>query len=114
MKATLWFNVAHYALQPLAVDRGRASRRLIVYPTLDSIQTAFPSGRSIDRAATTWPIRRCSSSCRPGLLGLVVASLAAAYMSTISTHLNWGASYVVDDVYRRFVKPRTADEKRRM
>ena len=40
-----------------------------------------------------------------GLLGLVVASLAAAYMSTISTHLNWGASYVVDDVYRRFRAP---------
>ena len=40
-----------------------------------------------------------------GLLGLVVASLAAAYMSTISTHLNWGASYVVDDFYRRFVAP---------
>jgi Na+(H+)/acetate symporter ActP len=40
-----------------------------------------------------------------GLLGLVVASLAAAYMSTISTHLNWGASYVVDDVYRRFLVP---------
>jgi solute:Na+ symporter, SSS family len=42
----------------------------------------------------------------PGLLGLVVASLAAAYMSTISTHLNWGASYVVDDVYRRFSRRR--------
>jgi Na+/proline symporter len=41
-----------------------------------------------------------------GLLGLVVASLAAAYMSTISTHLNWGASYIVDDVYRRFVYSR--------
>ncbi|MDX1578342.1 MAG: Na+:solute symporter, partial [Gemmatimonadota bacterium] len=40
-----------------------------------------------------------------GLLGLVVASLAAAYMSTISTHLNWGSSYVVDDVYRRFLAP---------
>ncbi|UCF41240.1 MAG: Na+:solute symporter, partial [Gemmatimonadota bacterium] len=40
-----------------------------------------------------------------GLLGLVVASLAAAYMSTISTHLNWGASYMVDDVYRRFLAP---------
>ena len=38
-----------------------------------------------------------------GLLGMVVASLAAAYMSTISTHLNWGASYVVDDFYRRFI-----------
>ncbi len=38
-------------------------------------------------------------------MGLVVASLAAAYMSTISTHLNWGASYIVNDVYRRFVAP---------
>jgi hypothetical protein len=45
-----------------------------------------------------------------GLLGLVVASLAAAYMSTISTHLNWGASYVVDDVYRRFYRS-DADER---
>src|SRR5207248_9374954 len=40
-----------------------------------------------------------------GLLGLMVASLAAAYMSTISTHLNWGASYAVEDCYRRFVAP---------
>jgi hypothetical protein len=40
-----------------------------------------------------------------GLLGLVVASLAAAYMSTVSTHLNWGASYIVDDFYRRFLAP---------
>ena len=45
-----------------------------------------------------------------GLLGLVVASLAAAYMSTISTHLNWGASYVVDDVYRRFIKPDASEQ----
>ncbi len=44
-----------------------------------------------------------------GLLGLVVASLAAAYMSTISTHLNWGASYVVDDVYRRFLRPAASE-----
>jgi len=45
-----------------------------------------------------------------GLLGLVVASLIAAYMSTISTHLNWGSSYVVNDFYKRFVKP-GADER---
>ena len=44
-----------------------------------------------------------------GVLGLIVASLAAAYMSTISTHLNWGASYVVDDVYKRFLKPNATD-----
>jgi solute:Na+ symporter, SSS family len=40
-----------------------------------------------------------------GLLGLVAASLVAAYMSTLSTHLNWGASYLVRDVYRRFLRP---------
>jgi hypothetical protein len=44
-----------------------------------------------------------------GLLGLVVASLAAAYMSTISTHLNWGASYLVHDFYRRFVRPEATE-----
>jgi hypothetical protein len=46
-----------------------------------------------------------------GLLGLVVASLAAAYMSTISTHLNWGSSYLVHDVYRRFVKPEASERE---
>lgn len=46
-----------------------------------------------------------------GLLGLVLASLIAAFMSTISTHLNWGASYLVNDFYKRFIKP-DASEKR--
>jgi len=46
-----------------------------------------------------------------GLLGLMVASLLAAYMSTISTHLNWGASYVVNDFYRRFLKPNAGEKE---
>jgi Na+/proline symporter len=100
LKATLWFNVAHYALRPwpwILV----ALASLVVYPTLDSIQAAFPGmDPSIVQNDLAYPAMLIFLP--PGLLGLVVASLAAAYMSTISTHLNWGASYVVDDVYRRF------------
>jgi len=103
MKATLWFNVAHYALRPwpwILV----ALASLIVYPTLESIQLAFPGvDPSIVRNDLAYPAMLIFLPS--GLLGLVVASLAAAYMSTISTHLNWGASYIVDDVYRRFVAP---------
>jgi Na+/proline symporter len=101
LKATLLFNVAHYALRPWPwIIVGLCS--LIVYPTLDSIQAAFPGlDPSIIRNDLAYPAMLVFLPS--GLLGLVVASLAAAYMSTISTHLNWGASYVVDDVYRRFV-----------
>ena len=103
MKATLWFNIAHYALRPWPwIIVALAS--LIVYPTLESIQAAFPQvDPSIVRHDLAYPAMLVFLPS--GLLGLVVASLAAAYMSTISTHLNWGASYMVDDVYRRFVAP---------
>ncbi|MDG2281870.1 MAG: Na+:solute symporter, partial [Longimicrobiales bacterium] len=108
MKATLWFNIAHYALRPWPwIIVALAS--LIVYPTLDSIQAAFPHiDPSIVRNDLAYPAMLVFLPS--GLLGLVVASLAAAYMSTISTHLNWGASYLVDDVYRRFIAP-DEDEK---
>lgn len=101
LEATLWFNVAHYALRPWPwVLVALAS--LVVYPTLESIQAAFPGvDPAIVRHDLAYPAMLVFLPS--GLLGLVVASLAAAYMSTISTHLNWGASYVVDDVYRRFV-----------
>ena len=101
MGATLWFNVAHYALRPWPwVLVGLAS--LLVYPSLESIQLAFPHlDPSIVRNDLAYPAMLVFLP--HGLLGLVVASLAAAYMSTISTHLNWGASYVVDDFYRRFI-----------
>jgi Na+/proline symporter len=103
LKATLWFNVAHYGLRPWPwIIVALAS--LIVYPTLDSIQAAFPAvDPSIVRHDLAYPAMLVFLPS--GMLGLVVASLAAAYMSTISTHLNWGASYVVDDVYRRFARP---------
>jgi Na+/proline symporter len=103
LKATLWFNVAHYALRPwpwILV----ALASLVVYPTLDSIQAAFPG---VDPASVGHDMAYPAMLVflPSGLLGLVVASLAAAYMSTISTHLNWGASYAVDDFYRRFIAP---------
>lgn len=100
LKAILWFNVAHYGLRPWPwVLVALAS--LVVYPTLDSIQAAFPGlDPSILGHDLAYPAMLVFLPS--GLLGLVVASLAAAYMSTVSTHLNWGASYVVQDVYRRF------------
>ena len=101
MRATLWFNVAHYSLRPwpwILV----ALASIAVYPTLDSIGAAFPNlDPSIIGHDLAYPAMLVFLP--HGLLGLVVASLAAAYMSTISTHLNWGSSYVVDDFYRRFV-----------
>ncbi len=106
--ATLWFNVAHYAIRPwpwILV----ALCSMIVFPDLASIQARFPNvpaaliGHDISYPAmmTLLPA---------GLLGLVMASLAAAYMSTISTHLNWGASYVIDDFYKRFICPDAAPQ----
>ena len=107
LQATLWFTVAHYAIRPwpwIVV----ALASLVVYPTLDSIQAAFPHvDPSIVRHDLAYPAMLVFLPS--GLLGLVVASLAAAYMSTISTHLNWGASYVVEDVYRRFLRPEAGE-----
>ncbi len=107
MRATLWFNIAHYALRPWPwILVGLAS--LAVYPPLESLATAFPHiNPAIIRHDLAYPAMLLVLP--HGLLGLVVASLAAAYMSTISTHLNWGASYVVDDFYRRFIAPGRED-----
>ncbi len=103
MSATLLFNIAHYAMRPwpwIIV----ALCSIIVYPNLDAITARFPGlDPSIVRDDLAYPAMLVFLP--HGLLGLAVASLAAAYMSTISTHLNWGASYMVDDVYRRFVAP---------
>jgi Na+/proline symporter len=108
MGATLWFNIAHYALRPWPwVIVALCS--VIVYPDLQSIMERFPGlDPSIVRDDLAYPAMLVFLPS--GLLGLAVASLAAAYMSTISTHLNWGASYVVDDCYRRFVR-REEEEK---
>ncbi|HKJ92765.1 MAG TPA: sodium:solute symporter family protein [Longimicrobiales bacterium] len=101
--SVLWFNVAHYGLRPwpwILV----ALASIIVYPDLASIHAAFPNlDPSIVRNDLAYPAMLVFLP--HGLMGLMLASLAAAYMSTISTHLNWGASYVTDDVYRRFIAP---------
>ena len=108
LSAVLFFNIAHYVFRPwpwILV----ALCSLIVYPELSDIQRAFPNldprllGHDIAYPAmlTFMP---------PGFLGLMVGGLIAASSSTILTHLNWGASYLVHDFYRRFVK-RDADER---
>jgi Na+/proline symporter len=105
--ATLFFNFAHYALRPwpwIIV----ALCSLIVFPDLDSLHTAFPNAEKVNHdmaypaMLTLLPV---------GLRGLVVASLIAAYMSTISTHLNWGSSYVVNDCYNRFLRPNASQRE---
>jgi Na+/proline symporter len=103
MLSTLWFNVAHYALRPWPwIIVALAS--LVVYPNLESIIARFPNlDPSIVHNDLAYPAMLVFLP--HGLLGLVVASLAAAFMSTISTHLNWGASYIVNDFYRRFLAP---------
>ncbi len=93
--ATLWFNVAHYAMRPwpwILV----ALASLILFPNLKDPETGY--------------IRVMIAYLPPSLRGLMVAAFAAAYMSTIATQLNWGASYLVNDFYRRFLK-RTASDK---
>jgi SSS family solute:Na+ symporter len=103
MRSTLLFNVLHYALRPWPwIIVALAS--LIVYPDLAAIAARFPNlDPSIIRNDLGYPAMLIFVP--HGFLGLIVASLAAAYMSTVATHLNWGSSYIVDDFYRRFVRP---------
>lgn len=107
--ATLFFNVAHYALRPwpwILV----ALASLVVFPDLESLRAAFPEvGDRVAQHDMAYPAML--TLLPAGILGLVVASLAGAYMSTISTHLNWGASYLVHDLYQRFINP-AASERR--
>ncbi len=87
--STLWFNIAHYALRPwpwILV----ALVSLIVYPDLADPKMGFP--------------KMMMDFLPVGLKGLMIAAFFAAFMSTIDTHLNWGASYMVNDFYKRFIK----------
>ena len=106
--ATMLFNFAHYAIRPWPwILIALAS--LIIFPDLASIQTAFPQiDPGIIRDDLAYPAMM--TLLPAGAIGLVVASLIAAFMSTISSHLNWGSSYVVFDFYQRFINP-SASEK---
>jgi Na+/proline symporter len=107
--STLFFNAAHYALRPWPWILVALSS-MIVFPTVESIHTAFPNlPESVLGNDLAYPAML--TFLPAGLLGMVVASLAAAYMSTIATHLNWGASYVVNDFWRRFVEPEASERK---
>jgi len=104
--ATLWFNIAHYGLRPwpwIIV----ALCSMIVFPTLQDIQRVFPHVSS-DLIGHDIAYPAMITFLPSGLLGLMIASLIAAYLSTMDTCLNWGASYLVHDFYRRFMaKDRT-------
>ena len=107
--ATLLFNFAHYALRPWPwILIALAS--LIIFPDIESIKQAFPNiDPSIVKDDLAYPAMM--TFLPSGLIGLIVASLIAAFMSTISSHLNWGSSYVVYDFYQRFVKPEASEKE---
>ena len=107
--ATFLFNATHYALRPwpwILV----ALASLVVFPDLQSIASRFPHiSDDIVRNDLAYPAML--TYLPAGLLGLVVTSLAAAYMSTMSTQVNWGSSIVVHDVYQRFLKPEATEKQ---
>jgi len=107
--ATFFFNIMHYALRPwpwILV----ALASMVVYPDLLSIQSAFPNV-SPDKLGNDLAYSAMLTKLPSGLLGLVLASLGAAYMSTISTHLNWGSSYIVNDVYKLEIQPSATENQ---
>ena len=88
--ATLWFQIAHYALRPWPwILVGFVA--LIRYPGLANPEEGY--------------VRVMVDVLPSPMKGLLLATFAAAYMSTVGTHLNWGASYLVNDVYLRFINP---------
>ncbi|MFY7671552.1 sodium:solute symporter family protein [Tenacibaculum sp. MEBiC06402] len=108
--ATLFFNFAHYALRPWPwIVVGLAS--LVLFPDLESINQTFPNltkemqGEDVAYAAMM-------TYLPAGLLGIVLTSLIAAFMSTISTQLNWGSSYVVNDFYARFINTNASEKQK--
>ncbi|MGJ8666085.1 MAG: sodium:solute symporter family protein [Patiriisocius sp.] len=108
--ATLFFNFAHYALRPWPwIMVGLAS--LVLFPNLDSLSTAFPNlesnmqGHDVAYAAMM-------TYLPAGLIGIVLTSLIAAFMSTISTQLNWGSSYIVNDFYGRFINEDATEKQK--
>ena len=107
--ATLFFNIMHYAFRPwpwILV----ALASLVVFPDIASIQLAFPD-ITADKLGNDLAYPAMLTKLPSGLLGLVLASLISAYMSTISTQLNWGSSYIVYDFYKRQINPRASQKR---
>lgn len=109
-KATLFFTIMHYAVRPWPwIILGLAS--LVMYPNLSHLAEAFPN-LSEAYLKNDLAYAAMLRFLPAGLLGLVVTSLVAAFMSTLSTHLNWGSSYVVNDFYVRFINPKASEKKK--
>ena len=107
--ATFFFNIMHYAVRPwpwILV----ALASLVVFPDLQSIGEAFPHVAE-DKLGEDLAYSAMLTMLPSGLLGLVLTSLVAAYMSTISTQLNWGSSYLVFDFYRSYIDPNASERK---
>lgn len=107
--AALLFNLMHYAIRPwpwIVV----ALASVAVFPTLDALREQFPG---VDPAIIGHDLAYPAmlTFLPAGLLGLVTASLIAAYMSTMSTQLNWGSSIIVNDLYRRFLNPAAGERE---
>jgi len=96
MLATLWFNIAHFAIRPWPWIL-TALAAVILYPAEQDAATAY--------------LRTVVDLLPVGITGLLVAAFAAAYMSTIATQLNWGASYLVNDLFVRFVAPQASERQ---
>jgi Na+/proline symporter len=108
--ATLLFNFAHYAIRPWPwIIIALAS--LIIFPDLASIKEAFP-GIDEKYLKNDLAYPAMMTLLPKGVIGLMVASLVAAFMSTISSHLNWGSSYIVHDFYSRFINSNSTDSKK--
>lgn len=107
--ATFFFNIMHYALRPwpwILV----ALASLVVYPDIASIATAFPDVAE-NKLGHDLAYSAMLTKLPSGLLGVVLASLVAAYMSTISTQLNWGSSYIVFDFYKQQINPDATEKQ---
>jgi Na+/proline symporter len=109
--ATMLFNFFHYAIRPwpwIIVGLGS----LIVFPNLDSLMQAFPNvDPQFVKNDLAYPAM-LKTFLPAGLLGLVVASLIAAFMSTVASQINWASSYLVNDFYGRFIKPDATEKQR--
>ncbi|MFT0714074.1 sodium:solute symporter family protein [Flagellimonas lutimaris] len=107
--ATFFFNIMHYALRPwpwILV----ALASLVLYPDIASIHEAFPNVTE-DKLGHDLAYSAMMTKLPTGLLGVVLASLVAAYMSTISTQLNWGSSYIVYDFYKQQINPEATEKQ---
>lgn len=107
--STFFFNLMHYAIRPwpwILV----ALASLVIFPDLESLRTAFPMIEE-DKLGHDLAYPAMLTFLPVGWVGLMVASLTAAYISTISTHLNWGSSYIVHDFYREHIRTHASEKE---